>query len=89
MEPSSAPMTSQAKRSAIPGVVETGLSRNLPERLKILHQVRQLRRSGVFDKDWYLRTYDDVAKAGVNPERHFVMYGAREGRSPNPNWFKK
>ena len=40
-------------------------------------------RSGLFDKDWYLAHNEDVANAGVDPLRHYVEYGAREGREPN------
>lgn len=39
--------------------------------------------SGLFDASWYLETYPDVAARGVDPVRHYVRYGAREGRDPN------
>jgi glycosyltransferase involved in cell wall biosynthesis len=39
--------------------------------------------SGLFDSDWYLESYPDVAARGVDPLRHYVRYGAREGRDPN------
>ena len=38
----------------------------------------------LFDPDWYLTTYPDVAAAGLDPIRHFFEDGAREGRDPNP-----
>jgi hypothetical protein len=37
-----------------------------------------------FDADWYLRTYPDVASAGIRPRRHFVRHGRAEGRNPGP-----
>ena len=37
----------------------------------------------VFDPDWYRREYPDVASDGVDPVRHFLDNGAREGRNPN------
>ncbi|WP_419729509.1 hypothetical protein [Lichenicola sp.] len=37
----------------------------------------------LFDPDWYLKTYPDVAAAGLDPIRHFFEDGAREGRNPN------
>lgn len=43
-------------------------------------------RSGLFDRDWYVKRYPDVAAAHVNPLRHFVHYGSREGRSPSPKF---
>lgn len=44
---------------------------------------QELKSWGLFDADWYLRTYEDVRKAGVDPAIHYVRYGAREGRQPN------
>ncbi len=43
-----------------------------------------LRRSLFFDRDWYLATYADVAKAGLNPAKHYLTMGAKEGRDPGP-----
>lgn len=43
-------------------------------------------RSGLFDHEFYLATYPDVRAAGIDPLDHYVDYGAREMRSPNP-WF--
>ena len=37
-----------------------------------------------FDKEFYLARNPDVAAAGIDPYRHFVQYGWREGRDPNP-----
>ncbi|MFC3124175.1 hypothetical protein ACFOD4_03810 [Pseudoroseomonas globiformis] len=34
--------------------------------------------------DWYLRTYPDVAQAGIDPLDHYVTHGAAEGRDPGP-----
>lgn len=41
-------------------------------------------RSLLFDPDWYLTRYPDVAASGLDPIRHFFDNGAREGRDPNP-----
>jgi FMN phosphatase YigB (HAD superfamily) len=41
-------------------------------------------RRAVFDPDWYLRRYPDVAKSGRDPFRHYVNHGAGEGRDPSP-----
>lgn len=35
-----------------------------------------------FDREFYLRTYGDVAEAGVDPFWHFLEYGLEEGRLP-------
>src|SRR5436309_2110301 len=41
-------------------------------------------RSGVLDRDWYLKNHPDVAAAGADPVVHFLSHGAAEGRDPNP-----
>jgi glycosyltransferase involved in cell wall biosynthesis len=41
-----------------------------------------LRRSSLFDGDYYLSRYPDVAEAGLNPLMHYVEHGAIEGREP-------
>lgn len=40
--------------------------------------------SSFFDQDFYLKAYPDVANAGVDPLRHFIDIGFKEGRRPNP-----
>lgn len=36
-----------------------------------------------FDAGWYLKTYQDVATARVDPLDHYILYGKREGRYKN------
>lgn len=38
--------------------------------------------SGLFDSEWYLVQYGDVAQAQIDPLEHFLNYGAAEGRDP-------
>jgi hypothetical protein len=38
------------------------------------------------DRVFYLQTYPDIAKGGIDPAVHYAGFGWREGRSPNP-WF--
>lgn len=40
--------------------------------------------SGVFDPDWYLATYPDVAAAGIDPLVHFMTQARSEHRCPGP-----
>jgi len=42
-----------------------------------------IRNSGLFDADYYLRTYPDVARRNVDPLVHYLEEGAREGRNPH------
>jgi uncharacterized coiled-coil protein SlyX len=43
-----------------------------------------LRKSRLFDGDWYLRRYPDVSKRRMDPVKHYLRYGAKEGRDPGP-----
>jgi glycosyltransferase involved in cell wall biosynthesis len=45
---------------------------------------RVIARSRLFDKDWYLMNNPDVSERGINPIRHYVAFGAGEGRDPSP-----
>jgi hypothetical protein len=36
-----------------------------------------------FNVSWYLSTYTDVAKAGIDPLTHYDTYGWKEGRNPS------
>lgn len=44
----------------------------------------RIKASGAFDRGWYLGRYPDVAAAGIDPLRHYVLSGYREGRLANP-----
>ncbi|TCG09487.1 hypothetical protein BZM27_05335 [Paraburkholderia steynii] len=37
----------------------------------------------IVDRDYYSASYPDIAAAGCDPVEHYVLYGFREGRSPN------
>ena len=37
-----------------------------------------------FDPQFYLSHNPDVAAAHIDPYQHYLQYGAREGRDPNP-----
>jgi GT2 family glycosyltransferase/glycosyltransferase involved in cell wall biosynthesis len=39
--------------------------------------------SQLFDEDFYNRKYEDIARRGNDPLRHFVRHGYKEGRLPN------
>ena len=56
--------------------------RRKPDAVQI--QCRMLRESALFDAEWYLKTYPDVADAGIAAELHYLVDGAKEGRHPGP-----
>lgn len=43
-----------------------------------------IQRSQLFDAQWYLNRYPDVAASRIDPLTHYLRYGANEGRNPNP-----
>lgn len=46
----------------------------------------------LFDKDWYLAVYPDVAEAGLPALHHYLVFGDAEGRDPNAvfdtSWYR-
>lgn len=54
--------------------------------LRALLLSREIRRLRLFDFNWYINRYPDVAASGVRPFKHFLMYGVFEGRDPSPRF---
>jgi hypothetical protein len=52
--------------------------------MKTLLDRRLILTSGLLDRDWYLGRYPDVRKSSIDPVRHYLQYGAAEGRDPGP-----
>ena len=50
------------------------------ERLQARHLMR---RSGLFDGDYYLENNPDIRASGADPLLHFIDHGWREGRQPS------
>ena len=50
-----------------------------PERVAEL-----IRSTALFDDIWYLEHNPDVALAGIDPLMHFLAFGSKERRNPNP-----
>jgi glycosyltransferase involved in cell wall biosynthesis len=63
--------------------ITSQLPRYVREGTQLLRDMRLIAASGLFDSDWYLQQNPDVAKAAVNPLRHYLRRGALEGRDPN------
>ena len=53
-----------------------------PELAQAPDKLEQVRAG--FDEAFYLQNNPDVAAAGLDPFRHFMRYGWREGRDPSP-----
>ena len=67
-------------RSQLERLPERGVARSL------LHDIRAIQNTGLFDAVWYGHRYPDVAAAGRSPIEHYATHGIREDRAPNP-WF--
>lgn len=66
------------RASAVPPAFHTPQRRRLEATRQIIEA------SFLFDSNWYLQTYTDVAHAGVDPLQHYLTIGWREGRDPGP-----
>jgi len=62
--------------------VANRLRHGVLQSLRRLHPDRETV-AAEFDADFYLASYPDVAKAGVDPVEHFLVAGWREGRDPS------
>lgn len=45
-----------------------------------------IRKSGLFNEDWYVSTYPDVALTGMDPLEHFLRIGTALKRDPGPDF---
>ncbi len=52
----------------------------------IKKQVALIKQSGLFDENWYLEQYPDVAQNGGDPVEHYVRHGISEQRNPGQNF---
>jgi hypothetical protein len=63
------------------------LLRKLCKKERVLRKQRDIiQKSGLFDVEFYLRTYPDVAAQKIDPIRHYLLFGASEGRNPNASF---
>lgn len=45
-------------------------------------QIKVIRKTGLVHRQWYIDTYPDVARLGMEPAEHYLKYGAAMGRNP-------
>ncbi len=57
---------------------------NRLKRPRLVRAAAAVAASPIFDAEWYKRRYRDVARGKLSPARHYVAYGADEGRDPGP-----
>jgi len=51
--------------------------------LKYKKWYKAIKESDLFDSKYYLFTYPDVRQLGVDPIKHYIKFGAAEGRNPS------
>lgn len=44
---------------------------------------KTIKQSGLFDSKYYLFTYPDIRKQDIDPIKHYILHGAKEGRNPS------
>jgi len=47
------------------------------------NEYKTIKKSGLFDEKYYLETYEDVRKADIDPIKHYIKNGWKEGRNPS------
>ena len=53
---------------------------------ELISNIGLLYTSDLFDAEWYLATYTDVAEQDLDPARHYLLHGFKEGRRPSLNF---
>ena len=65
---------------------EGGLYRYSPDGLRFSDYREKIESTHLFDVEWYLRTYPDVASSKSDPLTHYILYGRHELRNPGPGF---
>ena len=50
------------------------------------NEYKIIKDSGLFDKEFYLKTYSDVRTLDIDPIKHYIKHGWKEGRNPSENF---
>lgn len=50
---------------------------------KYKKEYSKIMKAGLFDKNFYLKSYPHIKKSGMDPLIHYLFYGYSEGKSPN------
>ena len=53
---------------------------------RLLRDYNLLKKSDLFDSEYYLNNNEDVRKAKVNPIMHYLRFGWKEGRNPSADF---
>ena len=53
---------------------------------QMAEDVRVIEQSGLFQRDWYLDRYPEVAARKTDPIVHYLLVGAAQGKDPGPDF---
>jgi len=67
----------------ITAILDTISTPFMPKNVRINRKIKLLNRAGIFNAEWYVSQYKDVADAEITPAKHYLLHGAAEGREPN------
>lgn len=67
-------------------LIETDTTAAVDENSNVNLLLDIIRNSGTFDEAWYVAQNQDVAQSRTDPLRHYLLYGASEGRDPSPSF---
>jgi len=59
---------------------------NLTKWLKHWRDYWLVKKSGLFNADYYLNHYPDAKRAGLDPIWHYMKFGWKEGKNPSPDF---
>lgn len=64
-------------------ILRNPVSVNKKENKKKNKAVQLIKSSQLFDSKWYLEQYADVRATGIEPARHYLLFGGFENRDPS------
>lgn len=73
-----------SSRDSVSNIVACPVTETRP--IPLVSWAEQVQQSGLFDAEWYLKTYRDVARAESDPFQHFMEFGSLELRNPGPHF---
>ena len=71
------------------GIYDASIARNPLRSWRVALEAEEIRRTGLFDEEFYRAQNWDVDLANEDPITHYVVHGAYEGRNPSPHFDSK
>jgi len=65
------------------------LPEDLVRRIEFWRRIRKIKKSGLFDTDYYVSRHPDVLTSGLKPVHHYMLEGAKKRYDPGPLFCSK